>query len=138
MQEKCVCRQAVTSRTADLLVVGNEVLGQLEVDDETDVRLVIAHPKLDRCSQNSRLPLDEAPQILFICTNATIVLTHAREIWEDRDSLTRKEFGNRQTIGMGEAVDDALSFGQDLVFRENLRKPRKSLLTGLRRIDLDC
>ena len=46
MQEKRVCRLTVASRSADLLVVGDEVLQKLEMNDETDVRLVIPHAQL--------------------------------------------------------------------------------------------
>ena len=49
MQEKRVCRLTVASRSADLLVVlvvGDEVLRKLEMNDETDVRLVIPHAQL--------------------------------------------------------------------------------------------
>ena len=42
-----ICRQAITSRTTGLLVIGLHAFGQVEVCDETDVGFVYTHTEGD-------------------------------------------------------------------------------------------
>lgn len=138
MQEKRVCRLTVASRSADLLVVGDEVLRKLEMNDETDVRLVIPHAQLHGGGKHPGITGHEACEVLLLDAHAPFVFPHAGVIGKNRHPPFGKEICDGRAIGMRETVDYSLTVRENLVSDQHLSEPSEPLFSGLQRIDLDC
>src|SRR5207253_10868392 len=65
-EQKTFARQAVAPRAARLLIVALDVLRQVVVHDEADIRFVDAHAKSDGCANDANL----VPQEQFLICGA--------------------------------------------------------------------
>lgn len=106
MQEKRVCRLTVASRSADLLVVGDEVLRKLEMNDETVSDLSYPMPSFTVAASTLVSP---ATQLAM--KNAIATRNRLREGAGKRRRGTRRR---RQRLTRGATGVSALSNSQNI------------------------
>ena len=110
------------ARPSDLLVVGDRRSGHLEMDDEREVGLVVAHAERRRRDHALQLV---ALQQLFDLEPAFVRII--ARVGPRRDAVACEPVGGAARIVDGERVDDAGAGKR----RDRLREPRQPL--GLRR-----
>ena len=117
-----------SSRSPDLLVVGDRAARALEVDDEAEVGLVVAHPQRARGDDaldlvGEQLPLDLDPLVGLDLARVGLAL----------DPLRVEPVGDVERVPDRQAVDDPAA-GQ---LRDPLRHPRHPLGLARQVADLE-
>src|SRR6266851_4409800 len=94
--------QPVAPGAAGLLIIGLEALRRVEMDDETDIRLVDAHAESDRRDDDDALLLEEAVLMALACRGIEPGMVGQREA-----PLHGEPVGDLLDLAPGLAVDDA-------------------------------
>ena len=117
-QQDAARRQPVASRTADFLVVGRNRARNVDMDDETDIRLVNAHAQCIRGRDRLVPPFHERLlQFPFAVRVKSGVVGH------DIIALLAEIFGHDLRVLARGAVEDAAAFQP----RQQVRQQRQLL-----------